>query len=345
MARNGIKWQVNEAITSSTLPPFARLLMLVLSDLADAKTGKIPPNRTPSLDDMAAKTGMSKASVVRHKTDLVALGWLEYDMPTRQQMSAHETGTYTVAAGRNPEGNPGSHSETPDEKSNGPRSKASGSQGETAPGSQSETPKSGPGSHSETAGVSQRDPAGSHSETAIRNRPTEVTEEKTSATADAVATRHSNSKASTKKGRSPKSPDPIDATAQELTVAFVEKFKGRNVQTFVSIRGVVKTALQGDVPRDVLAHALNALGENGMAISGKTLTIELGRMWQIVNGPNSATAPPGAEVAPFTKGNVVAIRPTVPAPRQSATGRALAEIDAAFVDADRIIRELHGRTG
>lgn len=292
MARNGIKWQVNEAITSSTLPPFARLLMLVLSDLADAKTGKIPPNRTPSLDDMAAKTGMSKASVVRHKTDLVALGWLEYDMPTRQQMSAHETGTYTVAAGRNPEGNPGSHSET-----------------------------------------------------AIRNRPTEVTEEKTSATADAVATRHSNSKASTKKGRSPKSPDPIDATAQELTVAFVEKFKGRNVQTFVSIRGVVKTALQGDVPRDVLAHALNALGENGMAISGKTLTIELGRMWQIVNGPNSATAPPGAEVAPFTKGNVVAIRPTVPAPRQSATGRALAEIDAAFVDADRIIRELHGRTG
>jgi hypothetical protein len=87
----------------------------------------------------------------------------------------------------------------------------------------------------------------------------------------------------------PKAADPLGDIAQELTTAFVEKFKGRNLQPFPAIRGVVRTGLASDVPRNVLAHALNTLGENGMAISGGTLTTELGRMRKAAGGQGATT--------------------------------------------------------
>jgi hypothetical protein len=126
VARKNLKWQVNEAIMDSELPPPARLLMLVFSDLADAETGQIPEERKDgtSIKELARRTGLNAATVKRHKRDLVALGWLKYDMPDARQQSTHGTGDYTIAAGRNPEAqsapSAGAHKEPPPEAHSAP---------------------------------------------------------------------------------------------------------------------------------------------------------------------------------------------------------------------------------
>jgi len=60
------------------------------------------------------------------------------------------------------------------------------------------------------------------------------------------------------------------------------------------------------------------------------------------NRPLADQAPPGTSVELFAGGNVVAIRPNIPAPRLSTTDRAVAEALAANLEAQRII---YGSTG
>ena len=117
MARKNLKWQVHEAVMDSELPPPARLLMFVFADLADAETGEVPEERKEgtSIKELARRSGLSKATVKRHKRDLVALGWLKYDVPDNAQQSSHETGDYTIAVGCNPEPSPEAHKEPPTE--------------------------------------------------------------------------------------------------------------------------------------------------------------------------------------------------------------------------------------
>lgn len=88
----------------------------------------------------------------------------------------------------------------------------------------------------------------------------------------------------TRKAAAAKQPDPLGDAAQEITVAFFERHKGRNAQPFPAIRGVVKTALERDVPRDVIAAAMDNVARAGWGISGNTLTNELNRMWNAANG-------------------------------------------------------------
>ena len=79
----GMTWRVNLAVRrSATMPPPSRLIMLVLSDIADAGTAETPPHHTPSLAQLAAETGQSLATVKRHLADLEADGWIERIRPT-----------------------------------------------------------------------------------------------------------------------------------------------------------------------------------------------------------------------------------------------------------------------
>jgi len=94
----------------------------------------------------------------------------------------------------------------------------------------------------------------------------------------------------TRKAVAAKQPDPLGDIAQELTVAFFERHKGRNAQPFPAIRGVVKTALERDVPRDVIAAAMDSIAQSGWGISGNTLTKELNRMWNAANGGDQGSA-------------------------------------------------------
>lgn len=126
MARKNLKWQVHEAVMDSELPPPARLLMFVFADLANAETGEVPEERKEgtSIKELARRSGLDKATVKRHKRNLVALGWLLYDAPDGAQQSSHETGDYAIAVGRNPEPEPEAQAAPPAEAQSAPPNNA-----------------------------------------------------------------------------------------------------------------------------------------------------------------------------------------------------------------------------
>lgn len=158
MAAKALKWQVNEAVMASlTLPPHSRLIMLVLSDRADARTGIIPDDRNPSIRELADMTGLSEATIKRRKPELEAAGWLGYTRPTRVQMSKHETGQYRIAVGRGsgrsastPEPpDPGAQGEPPEYDSEDEYGPDAGAHSEPPPGAPAEPPNDDSGAQPE----------------------------------------------------------------------------------------------------------------------------------------------------------------------------------------------------
>lgn len=76
------KWEINKAVRASSLPAPARLILLTLSDIAEAGTAEIPEQHTPSLRVLSEEAGLSKATVARHLTDLESGGWITRNRPT-----------------------------------------------------------------------------------------------------------------------------------------------------------------------------------------------------------------------------------------------------------------------
>ncbi len=100
----GEKWKVNRAVRAApadVLPSPQKLIMLVLSDIADAGTAELPPSRNPSTAQLARETGMGVSTVKKHRAALQASGWIAYTPPTLEQQKRHEPGTYRL---RVPEG-------------------------------------------------------------------------------------------------------------------------------------------------------------------------------------------------------------------------------------------------
>ncbi|MFM9796548.1 hypothetical protein [Streptomyces turgidiscabies] len=79
--------------------------------------------------------------------------------------------------------------------------------------------------------------------------------------------------------------------ADDLTTAFWELHGKGRAQSFISIRGIVRTAIGNGVDRDDCARALDRIARNGRAISGATLDIALG---EIRRGGQRTAAPPTA---------------------------------------------------
>lgn len=75
------KWEINRAVRASSLPAPSRLIMLTLSDIAEAGTAEIPERRTPSLSVLASETGLSRRSVASHLTLLEQGGWITRTRP------------------------------------------------------------------------------------------------------------------------------------------------------------------------------------------------------------------------------------------------------------------------
>jgi hypothetical protein len=151
VAAEGLKWRVNRAVRASTLPAPARLIMFVLSDMADAKTAEIPAERTPSLGDLAEQTGLSEATVKRHLPTLESLGWVVPTRPTAAEQARHVSTRYRLAI---PSGGSERAPETPDP----------GAQGEPPAGAQSEPPNENRGLRESPRGGSECTPAGAQSE-------------------------------------------------------------------------------------------------------------------------------------------------------------------------------------
>jgi hypothetical protein len=146
-----MKWRVTSAVTRSTLPPPSRLLVFVLANRADSKTGVIPDRHTPSLAELALESGLSEATVKRHLASLEAAGWVRVQRPTAEQMARHVPNRYALAVGFG-----GSEcAPEPDE---------SGAQSELPAGAQSEPANENPGAQSEPSGGSECAPAGAQSE-------------------------------------------------------------------------------------------------------------------------------------------------------------------------------------
>ncbi|MGW1998467.1 hypothetical protein [Embleya sp. NPDC001921] len=72
----------------------------------------------------------------------------------------------------------------------------------------------------------------------------------------------------------PKKPNPHQL-ADDLTVAFWEIHKTGSAQSFIAVRGIVRTAIGNGIPRNDLARALDAVAREGRVISGGTLQVAL----------------------------------------------------------------------
>jgi len=70
------RWQITKAVRLSNLAATARLIMLVLADVADVGTAEIPSRRTPSLSVLAGETGLDRSTVKRHLKELEESGWV-----------------------------------------------------------------------------------------------------------------------------------------------------------------------------------------------------------------------------------------------------------------------------
>ncbi len=92
------KWEINKAVRASNLAPPSRLIMLTLSDMADANTAVIPERHTPSLAQIADETGLGRTAVKAHLNRLESLGWIIRSRPSEKAARLeHERTQYALA--------------------------------------------------------------------------------------------------------------------------------------------------------------------------------------------------------------------------------------------------------
>ena len=77
----GMRWRITKAVRASDLPAPARLIMLVLADVAEVGTAEIPERFTPSIRVLAQETGLDASTVKRHLNALDKAGWLDRTVP------------------------------------------------------------------------------------------------------------------------------------------------------------------------------------------------------------------------------------------------------------------------
>ena len=99
MSAENVKWRVNMAVRNSNLPSTARLVMLVLSDRADAKTGVIPERHSPSLADLAHDTDLGESTVKTQLGILEELGWVIRSRPDKKLQGRYASTKYQIRVG------------------------------------------------------------------------------------------------------------------------------------------------------------------------------------------------------------------------------------------------------
>lgn len=117
----GLRWQITKAVRASDLPAPARLIMLVLADVAEVGTAEIPERFTPSLSVLAAETGLDRSTVKRHLNALDEAGWLDRSVPDGAAQGRMERTRYrltlppglTLHPGAQEAGDPGAENTHP----------------------------------------------------------------------------------------------------------------------------------------------------------------------------------------------------------------------------------------
>lgn len=254
--------EYERAIRRSDLPPPSRHLALTIATWADMNTGIIPDRFQPSMRTLLAATGMSKGSMLDHLARLEAEGWLTCQRPSKRDAAAlHLRNAYGLTV---PDGlEAGSGADLGQELTQ-PRSGADPDQGqEPTQGKVRSRP-------SPRSGADPKSPSQSRKSPKSQEVPAGSAEPKPPAAAK--PNRHQ--------------------VADDLTAAFWERHKTRCTQSFIAVRGVIRTAIGNGIDRDDLARALDQVAREGRPVSGGTLQIAL-------QPASQATAPRATGHQPF----------------------------------------------
>jgi hypothetical protein len=271
---DGLKWQVNRAIRASTLPPPSRLIMLTLSDIAHAKTAELPPKYTPSIAQLALETGLSESTVKKHRALLEVAGWIAVTRPTAAEASRHVRCKYRLAIPADfvPGGRDVAPSMPERSYEEAPESESAGATRRPPRGPRDDPRTDGAGPPHDPPGGHLTTPPGATSRPPKNYNHYDLDNQELPSTADAAAAAQ----------------PPKHAAADELTADFWERHHTNTAQSFIAVRGIVRTAIANDLPRDDVARALDRLANEGRAISGGTLTTAL---TQIRGAPTQAEPP------------------------------------------------------
>lgn len=91
------RFEVERAIRRSMLPAPARHVVLTLATYADASTGMVPPDYSPSLSTLAEATGLDRATVRRHLNRLEKAGWVSrFRPPAERARKEHARTAYAL---------------------------------------------------------------------------------------------------------------------------------------------------------------------------------------------------------------------------------------------------------
>jgi hypothetical protein len=95
---NVTRWDHERAVTASSLPAPSRHLLHVLAIRADADTGIIPAEYSPSHTQLAQDTGLSRRTVIDHLAAVERAGWLGVKRaPVAKQRAEHAPNQYRLA--------------------------------------------------------------------------------------------------------------------------------------------------------------------------------------------------------------------------------------------------------
>lgn len=94
--KEGLRWRITKAVRASNLPAPARLIMLVLADVAEVGTAEIPERFTPSISVLAAETGLGRSTVKLHLAALEAARWIGRSQPDKQAQYRGERTRYRL---------------------------------------------------------------------------------------------------------------------------------------------------------------------------------------------------------------------------------------------------------
>ncbi|WP_329330810.1 hypothetical protein OIU81_03180 [Streptomyces sp. NBC_01454] len=255
---------------------------------ADGRRSKV------ALKDLARWTGAKDTAVVRNALKRLAeAGWefrvaigkgrdgrvlyavpghaMEFRVPYPPEGAlAHPEGA-TAHSDEEGEGGATAHSEGAGAHSEGAVAPSEGATATPPPHSTSHTPLTTAGAANETSTDSSDEP----DQPAAPNTPAEAKK----------AAKKPNRKASDKK------PDQHE-TADELAKAFWARHGKGRAQSYIAVRGIIRTAIGNGVERNDLARALDRVVREGRSISGPTLDIALNAIRR-TGGSNSGpqTAP------------------------------------------------------
>lgn len=310
------KWQVNQAVRESELPAPSRLIMFVLSDVAEAQTGAVPAKRTPSVRQLVAETGLKESAVKKHLALLESSGWLERSRPSAAEAARHVPSRYRLEIG-NP--SPGGHLTTPEdpirESPDDPRKQPRGSQGDP----RNEDRESPDDPRIPVSGVTRRPPM-----------PIDEVEnlDDLKAAADAAAPQSpqpitEDTPKTLRKPRKPREPKepapPKHEAADALAARFWEIHRAATAQPFLAIRGVIRTAIANGIERDELAQALDRLAREHRAISGGTITTAIGQNRNTQRGTPRRQSNDAGLAAAMQRAMAAEAAQTNPPPRKELT--------------------------